>query len=155
MLFGSDRTAMRRVFVEAWTRHMQGLPLDRAQTRIVEIIALHPEWHTLLSDPDSAMRDFDSQGDAANPFLHLALHLSLREQHASDRPAGVARALDALRRVHADQHDAEHDAMQCLAQVLREAQRAAGLPDEARYLACLRERILDRRKHRRFHNARR
>lgn len=140
MLFGSDRTTLRRTFAQAWARHEQGLPLDAAQARIVDVIAMHPEYHRLMAEPQSLERDFGLDDGATNPFLHMALHLSVREQQATDRPPGSARLLAALQRRRADTHAGEHEAMECLGRALWEAQRAGQMPDEARYLACLRTR---------------
>lgn len=141
MLFGSDRTALRRTFAQAWARRVQGLPLEPSQARIADVVAMHPEYHSLLEDAQSLQRDFGSDEGGGNPFLHMALHLSVREQQASDRPPGVAALLDALLRRTGEQHAADHEAMECLAQVLWEAQRAGTVPAEDRYLACLRLRV--------------
>lgn len=140
MLFGSDRTALRRTFAQAWARRVQGLPLEPAQARIADVVAMHPEYHSLLADPESLQRDFGPDDGVGNPFLHMALHLSLCEQRASDRPPGVTRLLDALSRRSGDLHTAEHEAIECLAQVLWQAQRAGSVPAEGRYLECLRSR---------------
>jgi len=140
MLFGSDRAALRRTFADAWARRAQGLPLEVTQSRIADVVAMHPEYHSLLADAASLQRDFGAQDGDSNPFLHMAMHLALHEQRASDRPPGVRRLLDELLRRAADAHAAEHAAMECLAQVLWEAQRAGTLPAEGHYLACLRAR---------------
>ena len=34
-------------------------------------------------------RDYTPEGGQANPFLHMGLHLGIREQVATDRPAGL------------------------------------------------------------------
>jgi hypothetical protein len=138
MLFGSDRAELRRIFAQAWARRVQGLPLESAQARIADVVAMHPEYHSLLADAQSLQRDFGPDESGGNPFLHMALHLSVREQYASDRPPGVAALLDALLRRTGDRHAADHEAMECLAQVLWEAQRAGTVPAEDRYLECLR-----------------
>lgn len=140
MLFGSDRSTLRRTIAGAWARRVQGLPLEVAQARIADVVAMHPEYHCLIADPQSLHRDFGAEDGSTNPFLHMALHLSLHEQRASDRPPGVTRLLDTLVRRTGDVHAADHEAMECLAQVLWEAQRAQSLPAEEQYLECLRAR---------------
>ncbi len=69
---------------------MAGLPLQPFEAQLVDVIAAHPEYQPLLADDDSVQREFDAAGGQGNPFLHLGLHMALREQIATDRPAGIA-----------------------------------------------------------------
>lgn len=139
MLFSNDRTALRRMYAQAWQRHRGGEPLEPLQAQIVDVIALHPEYHALLEDDAALARDFTPQEGGLNPFLHMGLHLAVREQVATDRPAGI-RALHArLRRHHGgDAHAAEHAMIEVLGEALWDAQRAGRAPDEEAYLAALR-----------------
>jgi hypothetical protein len=73
-----------------------------------------------------------------NPFLHMGLHLGLREQLATDRPAGIAQEPARLTRRLASAHTAEHRMVDALAETLWEAQRAGRAPDERAYLERLR-----------------
>jgi hypothetical protein len=68
----------------------------------------------------------------------MGLHLGIREQVATDRPAGIADIHRQLASRHRDAHRAEHEMIECLAETLWEAQRANGAPDEALYLERLR-----------------
>jgi hypothetical protein len=42
-----------------------------------------------VPEAGSLYRDFTRPGEGENPFLHMGLHLALREQIATDRPAGI------------------------------------------------------------------
>ena len=138
MLFGSDRTALRRTFSEAWQRHRQGLPLEPLQARIVEVVAAHPEYHRTVEDAEALNRDYLPDGGQSNPFLHMSMHLALAEQCSTDRPPGISKALARIQRAGASAHDAQHQAMECLGRALWEAQRQGCAPDEAGYLKCVR-----------------
>ena len=68
----------------------------------------------------------------------MGLHLAIREQVATDRPAGIARLHAALSQRLGGAHAAEHAMLEPLAETLWEAQRDARLPDELAYLERLR-----------------
>ena len=136
LIFGSDRNELRRAYAVAWQKHQDGQPLSSLDAQIVAIIVLHPEYVTIVTgDLD---QDFASEGSRTNPFLHMGLHLGLREQIATDRPAGIAAVFAALAARAVDEHIAEHRMIDCLAETLWEAQRSDRVPDEARYLQRLR-----------------
>lgn len=138
MILGEQRDRYRRVFVDAWRKHSEGTPLEPLEHVIVTVIQAHPEYQEILADPDVLERDFPGEGSRANPFLHMGLHITLVEQITSDRPAGIRALYERLRRGFNDAHELEHAMMQCLAGSLGEARDEGGLPDEKRYLACLR-----------------
>jgi hypothetical protein len=141
-MFGNDRSAMRRVFLEAWHKHRQGLPLEPLERQIVELVGQHPEYHRLLEAPELALeQDFSPESGGANPFLHLAMHLALREQIATGRPPGIRDLHQDLSTRTGDAHAAEHELMECLAEMIWQAQRDHRLPDEIAYLDCARARL--------------
>ena len=67
----------------------------------------------------------------------MGLHLAIREQVATDRPPGIAALFNALLVKSGDFHDAEHQALECLAETLWEAQSNNAMPDEQAYLERL------------------
>ncbi len=139
MLYGNDREQLRQVYLDSWRKHLEGLPLSPLEDRVARVIAEHPEYHALL-DPGRIDRDYPPESGAANPFLHMGMHIALREQIASARPPGVVELHRAILRDAASAHDAEHRMMDCLAEALWQAQRTGAMPDEAAYLDCLRKR---------------
>ena len=68
----------------------------------------------------------------------MGLHLALREQVSTDRPAGIASIQRNLQIKFGDEHATEHCMIEALAKTLWEAQRANGAPDEIKYLERLR-----------------
>lgn len=139
-MFGQDRDSLRRFFLDSWRKHGRGEPLQPLEQLVAGVVAQHPEYHALLDDPDAALaHEATPDTGETNPFLHMAMHITLAEQLGSDRPAGFR---DLYRRIAAAStgpHDAEHRIMECLGQTLWEAQRANRQPDEQAYLACLSE----------------
>jgi len=138
-MFGNDRSGIRRVFTEAWRKQQTGEAMEPLEQLIAGIVGQHPEYHRLLEDPDGALdRDFLPEGGKTNPFLHLGMHISLQEQIGSNRPSGIALLYKQLLLKTGDAHQTEHQMMECLGQMLWQAQQAGQMPDEAAYLACVR-----------------
>ncbi len=134
-LFGAqDRDPMRRRFAEAWRKHRERIPLTPLEALIADVIAMHPEYHRWLADPDTAAAYQPPAAAGTNPFLHLGLHIAVREQLAVDRPPGIRALHQQLLGSHPLPHAAEHVLVEALGETLWEAQRAGRAPDEARYL---------------------
>ena len=136
------RGQLRRTYSEAWRKHQQRSPLTPLETMIADVIGAHPEYQAIVSDPDAAVAfEPGVSGDGENPFLHMGLHLAVREQVSIDQPPGVRDLLQLLQSRLGDLHDAEHALMEALAEALWQAQRAGTAPDEGRYLALARRRL--------------
>jgi hypothetical protein len=137
-----SREQLRLSYVEAWQRQLQGLPLSPLQALIADVIGAHPEYQALMRDANAAS-DYEAPGGDAshNPFLHMGLHIAVREQVSIDRPPGIRALHGQLQARYGDVHAAEHVLMESLGQTLWEAQRDARMPDEQQYLALARERL--------------
>ena len=134
-----SRDEVRQVYLKVWQK-MQGQSLlEPMEAIIADIIQLHPEYHPLLKVGESAtQKDFSPENGQTNPFLHMGMHITLREQSASDRPAGIQDIYQKLVQQKGI-HDAEHAMIECLGEVLWTAQRMNAMPDEDAYLTCLRK----------------
>lgn len=134
-----DRSSLRRHYLEAWRKHRAGAPLEPLEHELVTVIEQHPEYHALLeAGPGALDRDFTPESGQANPFLHLGLHLAIREQVATDRPTGIASLHRDLSRRLGGVHEAEHRMLEKLGEALWSSQRSGRPPDEAAYLESLR-----------------
>jgi hypothetical protein len=139
---GYTREQLRLSYAEAWRKHLARVPMTPLESLIADVIAHHPEYQSLVGDA-GAVQAFDPAPGTAteNPFLHMGLHLAVREQLSIDRPPGVRQIRQALERRLGDEHEAEHVLMEALAETLWEAQRGGQPPDERRYLERARARI--------------
>jgi hypothetical protein len=138
----SSREQLRRSYVEAWNRRSSGAPLTPLQALIADVIGAHPEYHSLMSDADAATAFEPAAGGATeNPFLHMGLHIAVREQVAIDRPPGIRALHRQLQGLYGNLHGAEHHLMDALGQTLWQAQRDGRAPDESQYLALARARM--------------
>lgn len=130
-----DRMEMRKVFFEAWRKHKENLLLEPIEAQLIDIMLLHPEYHEWLNQSeDYQTADFKEH----NPFLHLSLHLALREQLSTNRPEGITEIYAKLCKKFQDQHVAEHKMLACLEEILWEAQTSGKMPEEKVYLEKLR-----------------
>jgi hypothetical protein len=133
-----SRTDLRRIYVDAWRKYRNSEPLEPLQAQVARLIAEHPEYHELLEAEVPAVEaEFLPDAGAENPFLHLGLHLAIREQVSTDRPAGIRALHASLASLLGSAHEAEHRMLEVLGEILWESQRAGTPPDEALYLKRL------------------
>ena len=140
-MFNPTQADVRRFFCAAHAKQQAGQPMEAIETLAGLWIAEHPEYHTDLADVDAALaRNYDETPTRTNPFLHLSMHLSISEQCSIDQPRGIRQAVELLAARLGSLHDAHHAAMECLGQMLWEAQRSGRPPDGAAYIACVQRR---------------
>lgn len=138
-MFNPSRDQARQFFFDAWSRYRRAEPLSALERVAVEVIVEHPEYQALLEAPERNLgREFGPEAGTANPFLHLSLHLAVREQLAIDQPRGLRAEHERLVRELGSWHDASHAALECLGEAIWQAQRLGTAPDETVYLDCLR-----------------
>lgn len=132
-----SRDEARQTYLSVWQKMQSRSMLEPMESIIAEVIRLHPEYHELLGKKDQVMaQEYTPEGGQTNPFLHMGMHIALREQASTDRPAGIQGVYNKLSS-SLGVHDAEHAMMECLGQALWQAQRDNSVPDEAAYLECL------------------
>ena len=138
-MFSPSRDQVRQFFCAAWKKHQERLPLVGAEVTAADIAARHPEYHALLADSAAALeKEWTPEGGQTNPFLHLSLHLAIEEQLSIDQPPGIRAAFNLLQSRHGDRHEALHDVLDCLGEMLWRAQRSKLPPDGEAYLDCVR-----------------
>jgi hypothetical protein len=137
-MFNPTRDQVREMFFGAWQKYRAGEPLVGIETIALGVILQHPEYHAALGDPERT-RDRDYV-DESNPFLHMSLHVALEEQLSIDQPPGIALRFRTLLSKFQDRHEALHQALECLAEMVWRSQRDGAAPDAAAYLSCLEKR---------------
>jgi len=137
-MFNPTRDQVRALFFESWRKYRTGEPISGIETVLVDILLAHPEYHGILDDPErSRERNYLPETGDTNPFLHMSLHLALEEQLSIDQPPGVGHAFARILARRGERHEAIHEAIECLAEMIWRSQRDAALPDAAGYLECL------------------
>jgi len=140
-MFGHDRTELRQMFFSAWEKHQNKQLMEPLEAVVARIIELHPEYHALLENKDTLDRDYTPEMGQTNPFLHMAMHISIQEQLSTKRPTGIEQLHRSILQKNKDPHETEHLMMECLGKMLWEAQSQNRMPDENDYLTCLKKYI--------------
>lgn len=140
-MFSPSQADVRRFFCEVRAKTLSNAPMEAIETLAGQWIDEHPEYHADLADVDTALaRMSEADTTRTNPFLHLSMHLSISEQCSIDQPHGIRQAVELLTARRQSLHDAHHEAMECLGQMLWESQRAGRPPDGDAYVACVQQR---------------
>jgi hypothetical protein len=134
-----NRDELRSLYMESWRKHRERVPMEPLEAQIADVIALHPEYHSALENAAALDKDYTPESGQSNPFLHMGLHLAIREQVATDRPQGIKAVFEAAVKMFGSPHEAEHQMIECLAEALWDAQRSGRAPDEMAYLERVRK----------------
>ncbi|MFZ1325160.1 MAG: DUF1841 family protein [Candidatus Contendobacter sp.] len=138
-MFGNNRDQLRRYYGAVWQKAKRGELLEPLEQIIATTLRAHPEYQPLMVAIESALdREYLPDQGQTNPFLHLGMHIAIQEQLHSDHPVGMVAIYQRLCRRLGDSHAAEHTMMDCLGEILWEAQRNGQAPDEQAYLQRLR-----------------
>ncbi len=137
-MYRPSRDQARQLFFDAWHKYRQKEALSGIQTLALEIILLHPEYHALLDNPGQYLdKDYLPETGSINPFLHMSMHVAIKEQLSIDQPVGICEKFKCLLGRSDDEHDAAHKMMECLAEMIWQAQRSQSAPDATIYFECL------------------
>jgi hypothetical protein len=137
-MFNPSQQDVRRFFCAVHAKRKQGLPLSPLEDLAASWLIEHPEFDEVLGDEQSALeRRFDGSDGRTNPFLHLSMHLAISEQVSIDQPPGIGHHFDRLMVRFGSRHEAAHQVMECLGEILWNAERSGGAPDGEAYLECL------------------
>ncbi len=140
MMYSQDRNQMRQAFIDAWKKSNSGEPLEAMEQIIADVVALHPEYHRMLDDSDTALgTEYLPEGGETNPFLHMGLHIAIREQLGANQPHGIQDMYVDIRIRIDDEHEAEHKMIDCLAEEMWRAQAENRVPDNTAYVTCLKK----------------
>ena len=140
-MFSPSQHDVRRFFCEAWRKERGNLPQEPMEVLAAQWIAEHPEHHADLADVNEALAaTYRVESGRTNPFLHLSMHLTISEQCSIDQPRGIRQAVELLAARRGSLHDAHHEAMECLGEMVWASQRSGQPPDGLAYLECVRMR---------------
>ncbi len=141
-MFNPTKEEVRRFFCDTWRKTQAGEVLTPLEAIARDWLIQHPEYESDFANPETAQNaDYDVEQGKSNPFLHLSMHLSIAEQISVDQPRGIRDAFLKLAQRRNSEHDAHHEIMECLGQMLWTAQRNGTAPDGEAYVECVRLRV--------------
>jgi len=141
-LFNPSRDEVRNVFFDTWTKFKQAQPLTELEKIAINVIQMHPEYHSILDKPEQyRQQEYFPEHGETNPFLHMSLHLSVLEQISINQPTGIAAIYSTLKDKYQEEHSAQHDVLECLGETIWLAQQNKTGLDAAHYLELLHNKI--------------
>lgn len=139
-MFNPSQHDVRRFFCDTFRKHRGHEVLTPLEAIARDWIMQHPEYDSALTDVEHALAADYSVGQGHNPFLHLSMHLSISEQISIDQPPGIRKAFQALAQRKGSEHEAQHEIMECLGEMIWNAQRSGLPPDGAAYIENIKRR---------------
>jgi hypothetical protein len=140
-MFTPSQHDVRRFFCETFRKMQANEILTPLEAIARDWVVQHQEYTETLADLEQALAaDYSVERGISNPFLHLSMHLSIAEQISIDQPPGIRAAFLALAHKLGSEHDAHHQMMECLGEMIWNSQRSGLPPDGAAYLECVRRR---------------
>lgn len=137
-MFNPTREEARQFLAETWRKRRKGELLTPLEDLVAQLIEKHPEYHAVLDNPDRIQnKDYAPEQGETNPFLHLMMHLTIEEQLSIGQPHGIRAHFQRLTAHYESEHDAQHRMMECLGEMIWQAQRNGTAPDASVYMACL------------------
>lgn len=137
-MFNPSRDQARQFFFDSWRKYQDKQALTSLESIALDIILRHPEYHAMLGNPERYLEhDYPPEFGETNPFLHMSLHLAIEEQLSIDHPPGIKGHYQQLLSKLGTTHDAQHAVMDCLAEMIWQAQRNNSAPDGTVYFNCL------------------
>ena len=140
-MFQPSQQDVRRFFCGAAAKQRSGAVLTPMEDIAARWIVQHPEYDADLADEAEALaRVYTVEEGRSNPFLHLSMHLSIEEQCSIDQPTGIRQAVALLAAKRQSLHEAHHEVMECLGEMVWASQRSGLPPDGQAYLEAVRQR---------------
>ena len=144
MLYQPTQADVRRFFCSVYAKAGSNVALEAIETIASLWIDEHPEYHADLIDVYTALQSLNqvitSEDGKTNPFLHLSMHLTITEQCSIDQPRGIRQAVEQLTARLDSLHDAHHVVMECLGQMIWDAQQNKQAPDGQAYVEAVQRR---------------
>lgn len=137
-MFNPSRHQARQFLFSTWYKYKHQKALSDMEEIALKVILLHPEYQSILDDTERYHdKDYPPEMGITNPFLHMGMHITIKEQLSIDQPAGIRDRFERLLKKNGNEHDTMHQIMECLAEMIWQAQRSQSAPDPSIYFECL------------------
>ncbi len=141
-MYGTNRDSLRQHYYDVWDKLQTKAVLTPFEQQLADVILEHPEFHRYLQPLTRQMAtSLQLTQDDTNPFMHMGLHLAIRDQVQLDKPQGIRALFQQLLQRYQDRVAAEHILLPIMAEVLHEALQRGHMPDEQRYLEKIRNSV--------------
>ncbi|MBC3936219.1 DUF1841 family protein [Undibacterium sp. CY7W] len=140
-MFNPSQDDVRRFFCETFRKLHAKEILTPLESIAADWIQQHPEYDHALRDVEAAVQtNYSVDQGQTNPFLHLSMHLSISEQISVDQPRSIQSAARQLAQRYNSEHEAHHQIMECLGEMIWNSQRSGLPPDGQAYIDAVQKR---------------
>ena len=141
-MFNPSQEDVRNFFFDTYKKHKEQHLLIDLERLALSIIFEHPEYEKVVANKDKYLTyQWSVDGGETNPFLHLCMHLTILEQLSIDQPHGIKILYNNLCKKYTDEHKAQHELMECIAEMIWQAQQNQTQPDPEIYFACIKHKL--------------
>lgn len=141
-MFNPSVSDVRNFFFNTYSKLSSQHELTALEKITASVIMEHPEYNSILGNPDKFLTyEWLPESGETNPFLHMSMHLSILEQISIDQPKGILELYRELCSKFSDEHESQHQIMDCLAEMIWQAQSNNSEPEPKIYLECLRNKL--------------
>lgn len=134
-MYQANRDEMRQFYFETFRKWKAAQPLTALESQITAVISMHPEYHKNLADHELTQgKEYLPEDGLSNPFLHMGLHLAIRDQISTNKPEGIQKHFRRLVTKLGSEHNAEHCLLEILGEFIWESQRSGTPPSDISYL---------------------
>ena len=141
-MFNPSQVDVRNFFFDVYAKGILCQQLTDLEKITYQLIAKHPEYHTILANREKYL-DFKwlPELGETNPSLHLSMHLTIIEQLSIDQPHGIKQLFNLMCLKIKDEHRAEHEFIDCLGEMLWQAERNRTQPSMQIYFECINKKL--------------
>ncbi len=139
-MFNLTKNQVRIFFIKAWEKYKLKASITPLEDVAINWIIRHPEYHRDLENKSILSIGYNLNEIYKNPFLHLSMHLAISEQLSIDSPPGIQSIYKKIFCRTNDTHQAIHEIMDSLYQVLTEINTPGEIWNNT-YISLLKEKI--------------
>jgi len=125
-------------FYEIWTRLNSGHRLEGEDKVIGELMKAHPEYYKFWNRPKRYIHHkFDPAYDKVDPFLHIMMDLTVRNQIMLDDPPETKRTVEALVKKGLSEMEATHEVSRIVVEFVYDTMKSGRPFDLQKYVRRL------------------
>ena len=142
-MFNPTQTEVRNFFFSVYNKHKYNVMLTELEKIALSIILEHPEYDNILLNKDKYLNhQWCHENNEVNPFLHMSLHISIIEQILINHPPQINELYKKLSIKYGNEHQAAHQLMDCLTEMLWQSQYNNSPLDIELYLNCIQNKLI-------------
>lgn len=141
-MFNPNQKDVRNFFFTTYNKAHENQLLTDIEKIAYSIILEHPEYHYIFKNQEKYIEhQWLPEDGNINPILHFSLHMAIIEQLSIASPHGINELFKQALQKSQSKHDAEHELMECVAEMIWHAGQNKTTPNMDIYLNCIRKKL--------------